>query len=551
MNLNKSGDNSTSFKEYNTYLSHYSKPNKLQSAEFKEIIESKTPDAILNMTYSNLEEASEGKLNPNVPVYKKSDTIYVNGKPVKAFKQFWQYKQNAGSIFTDYTSSGVSNNYQDISVRNLPLQTMGLNEATPSLVLSNSNNVRNNLQNYAKTYLTTTNLLNSEAFHNGLNYSQASSPYRTGGMSEIDTIQHGNYGDKTLGDEYSRNIEQMRVDLPSNFAQTLMTTWQTINPICIKPNLNPNLTEAQKMQYGTFNLDALLYIGNPCLTKDFNIIPSGYDKPVDVFNEDADYPPINNINYYVKGKDYMKKEGVSGGLFCSANSNYISVPINYKYPNLDTSINFSPGNNSIPLGMIMQPILKEFINNDLYNINRLQVLKSLYSQYKNNPEAIKQLQMKYKNIDPDIVKYSSYTENEKYAHILDHQKKLHEKHHEHPQTKYFITSLSIVKLGGSGNTNAYVLLDSIQYIISDPGVFLLLPSMLSEDLFDIKKDTMSNCTGSSEELRGVNCCFKGPPEAWTPNSEFYPSYDLNNGNSLANMVNPGCGVNPYNAPNTF
>jgi len=550
MNLDESEENSTMFKEYNTFLSHYSKPNQLQSSQFKKIIDSKIPNDALNVNFSNLEEASKTRLNPNVPVYKKSSTIYVDGKPVEAFKQFWQYKQNGGSIFTNYVSSGVSSIYEDIAVRNLPLRTMGLENPTPELVLSNSNNVRNNLQNYGKTYLTTTNLLNSEAFHNGLIYSHASSPYRTGGISEEDIIEHGTFGDKTKGDEYSRNIEQMRVDLPSNYAQTLMTTWQTINPICIKPDLNPNLTEAKKLQYGTFNLDALLYIGQPCLTKDFNIIPSGFDKSIDVFNDDSDYPPLQNINYYKKGNDFMKKVGVSDGLYCSPNSNYISVPINYKYPNLDTSINFSPGNNSIPLGMIMQPILKDFINKDLYNLNKLQILRALYSQFKNNPEALKNLRRKYKEIGQDKMNYSSLNENEKYNNILNIQKELHEKHIEHPQTKHFITSLSIVKLGGD-ESNAKVLLDSVQYLIFSPGVFLLLPSMLGDDLFDIKKDTVSNCTGSSDELRGVNCCFKGPPEAWAPDSQYYPSYDLNIGNSLVNMVNPGCGINPYNAPSTF
>ena len=80
-----------------------------------------------------------------------------------------------------------------------------------------------------------------------------------------------------------------------------------------------------------------------CLTPEFSVIPPGYDKPVDVFSDELNYPPLTNIDYFNSGPLYYKKSGKSDGLYCSANSNYIAVPINHKYPKLDTSINFSPG----------------------------------------------------------------------------------------------------------------------------------------------------------------------------------------------------------------
>ena len=61
------------------------------------------------------------------------------------------------------------------------------------------------------------------------------------------------------------------------------------------------------MKYGTFNLDSLLYIGMSCLTPEFLDIPPGYDKPVDVFSDELNYPPLTNIDYFNSGPLYFKK----------------------------------------------------------------------------------------------------------------------------------------------------------------------------------------------------------------------------------------------------
>ena len=130
-----------------SFLSLYSTPNQLQANQYKDIIEATTSEAYYNREYPSLEAASNGRLNPNIPVYRGSETIFVDNKPINVYQQFWQYKQPGGTVFTDYTSAGVSNNYEDLAVRNLPLRSMGLDKPTPQLVLSNTNNVRNNMQN--------------------------------------------------------------------------------------------------------------------------------------------------------------------------------------------------------------------------------------------------------------------------------------------------------------------------------------------------------------------------------------------------------------------
>ena len=77
-------------------------------------------------------------------------------------------------------SSGISNLNTDISISHMPLYgDPKLHD--PTLILSNTNNIRNNLQRYGKEYLTTTNMLNSIAFDNGISYQSGySSPIRTG-----------------------------------------------------------------------------------------------------------------------------------------------------------------------------------------------------------------------------------------------------------------------------------------------------------------------------------------------------------------------------------
>ena len=544
------------FKQYNTFLSNYSKPNQIQADNYKNIIESETSQAYFNREYPSLEAASNGRLNPNVPVYRDSQVIFVEDKPVNVYKQFWQYKQNGGSIFTDYKSAGVSNNYEDISIRNLPLKSMGLDKPTPQLVLSNTNNVRNNMQNYGKQYLLTQNMLNSEAFQNGVYYQmQSTSPYRPGDINEAQQIEHSQFANKLNGDQFSRQKNILRVDLPSNYAQTSLTSWQTINPICIKPNDNTKLDWITRMRFGLLNLDALLFIGNSCLNKDFNIIPPGFEKPVDVFADDMNYPPITNSDYFTPGPLYFKKEGMSNGLFCSSNSNYIAVPINHKYPDLDTSINFNPGNNSISLGMIMQPALKDFINKELYNFNKMQILRGLKEQYKNEPEKLKNLMKTFPEIKNDkVVNYNQFNEEEKYIYLYNEQRSFHDRWHMNPQLAGFIINLNIVKFGGTHSNydlKAKANINMTSYEIGELGVFLLLPSMLSEDLFDIKSDTFGDCGGDTLRNRSQSCCFQGPANEQSPNDTFYPALDASYDPSMSNLRNAGCGTNPYNAPNTF
>ena len=429
--------------------------------------------------------------------------------------------------------------------------------STPSLVLSNTNNVRNNLQNYGKTYLLTTNMLNSEAWNNGIyNESQAVSPYRPSNAREAFEMKHSNLANKNDGDKFSRIEFPMRVDLPSNYLESHITSWQYINPICIKPNESNELDWIAKLKYGTFNLDSLLYIGMSCLTPEFSIIPPGYDKPVDVFSDNLNYPPLTNIDYFNSGPLYYKKSGKSDGLYCSSNSNYIALPINYKYPNLDTSINFSPGNNSVPLGMVMSEQLKKFINQDLYYLNKIQILRALTTQFSNDKLKLKELEDKYPEIkthysdDPYIL----FNESDKYTYIYNKQKSLHEKHHLHPQTSKFILGLNICKLGGLSNfqnINGKVILDGKTYeITSDEGIFLLLPSMLSEDLFDIKKDSEGKCGGNNLQQTKTSCCFQGPAGAHNSNHTYYPTFNYKDP-ILTNMINTNCGTNPYNAPSNF
>ena len=50
-------------------------------------------------------------------------------------------------------------------------------------------------------------------------------------------------------------------------------------------------------------------IGTSCLTENFNMIPQGYNEPVDVANDGSNYPPLSNPEYFTPGENYFKKEG--------------------------------------------------------------------------------------------------------------------------------------------------------------------------------------------------------------------------------------------------
>ena len=193
--LNKTFD--IPYKEYKNYIGLYSHENQEQAVQYKEIIESEILQKKYDDEYPTLDLASMGKLNPNIPIYKNKKAIIVDGKQVDTYQQFWQFKQNGASIFTDYRSAGISANYEDASIRDLPLKSLGLNKSTPELTMSNTNNIRNNLQNYGKSFLTTTNLLNNEAFYNGISYqSGSSSPYRVSIPQNLYQILHSNFNHK-------------------------------------------------------------------------------------------------------------------------------------------------------------------------------------------------------------------------------------------------------------------------------------------------------------------------------------------------------------------
>ena len=76
---------------------------------------------------------------------------------------------------------------------------------------------------------------------------------------------------------------------------------------------------------------------------------------------------------------------------------------------------------------------------------------------------------------------------------------------------------------------------------------LLLPSMMSEDLFNIKYDAVGDCDSKNEEKQQFNCCFRGQAGDWSSDDNFTPKLMDN----VQNLRNNGCGVNPYDAPTHF
>ena len=97
-------------------------------------------------------------------------------------------------------------------------------------------------------------------------------------------------------------------------------------------------------------------------------------------------------------------------MYCSANTNYVTMPRNHLYGDLDTSFQVMPGNNSLTLGTVMSPKLKEFIQNELFNFNRSIVLMQIYEQYESligSERVTSQLRNKY----PTIFKHNKFTTN--------------------------------------------------------------------------------------------------------------------------------------------
>ena len=222
-----------------------------------------------------------------------------------------------------------------------------------------------------------------------LNESGGTSPYRTGTRYEMEQIEHGNFKNREDGDIYSRQIKQLRVDLPINYANNDITSWNYINPICIIPNDNEGPDGKikikvfhEKLKFGIFDLDSMKLIGTPCLTENFNMIPQGFDQAKDVIDDKTNYPPLENPEYFTPGENYFKKDGeilkdgsvfngTGSNLYCSANTNFVAMPKNNvsRLKGLDTSFEVFSGSNSLTLGAIMSPKLKDFIQNDLFKFN--------------------------------------------------------------------------------------------------------------------------------------------------------------------------------------
>lgn len=597
--------NFTPFKEYPSTLSRYSDNDQLLSHQYKSILESELGQNNYEKKFNTLEKAAIGPLNSNLPRYNKEYTINVNNNDINVYKEFWQYKQPGGTIFTDWNSAGLSAIKEDMSVRNLPLYGK---ISDPTLVLSNTNNVRNNFQNYGKEYLTTTNMLNAEAFSNGVFYeSGGTSPYRSGLNYEIDEIEHSNFKNKEDGDLYERQIKQLRVDLPINYANNNISSWNYINPILIKPNesklsngTNKIKVFHEQLKFGIFDLDSLKLIGKSCLTKNFGMTPQGFSEPTDVYNDEKNYPPVENINYYKPGQDYyVKNENPS--LYCSENTNFVTMPINHvpRLKNLDTSFQVSPGNNSITLGTVMSPKLKDFINNDLFMLNKKIVLIQIYKQEINNMnwyEFSKEypnkslneypksnLMRKIEKICPELFskhpvdsmhinfhEFMGLSENNKYTYIFNMQRNFSAIYQGNPEVEIFINHLSIFKFGGNNinypEEKGTVILKELsnnKLEILSPGIFLLLPTMMSEDLFTVKINNNNSCItpGANYQTNATNCAFRGNAGMWQQKpspGENNPNYILNMfndpknyNNAVYNLSNPYVGVNPYNAPQTF
>jgi hypothetical protein len=631
------------FKEYASSLTRYSDADQVQAKQYKSILESELGQAFYQRRFPTIGDAALGPLNPNLPKKLSQYEVRVEDKPVNVYKTFWQFKQPAGSIFTDWNSAGVSAVKEDMSVKNLPLNGTIQN---PTLVLSNTNNIRNNFQNYGKEYLTTTNMLNAEAFANGVSFESGNtSPYRTGTTYEAEQILHGNFGEGNEdGDLYARQINPLRVDNPINLANVNISSWTYINPAFIVPSKNSKLQVFhEKLKYGLFELDSMKLTGKSCLTEEFGMIPQGFHKPVDVYNDTDEYPPVSNIEYYNKGQYHFNKDTEPYGphappgtnMYCSANTNYVVMPRNYspnlKEPNgkaLDTSIQVSPGNNSLTLGAVMSPRLKEFIQEELYELNRDLVAMQIYNQSKKQyeiqlatwarnhpgtplseykspakhymtviktkcPDLFKPMKMHHrfhhhhhhklpKNIST-IDYYNNIGGKAKYTFIFNQQRNYGSLNQDHPELEIFIDHLSIFKFGGNhanhpeinGKVRIRELFKGHDIEIDKPGVFLLLPTMLSEDLFSVRENIPSkwasktpinnvrnDCiTGSDYSENATNCAFRDKAGKWQQKPEpgdtganYVPNMfnDPNNlNNDIYNLYNFHAGTNMYNAPASF
>ena len=632
----ESENNVLPFKEFSSSLSRYSDNNQLQARQYKGIIESQLGESIYQREFPSQGDQALIPLNitnANIPRRNQKTDVRIGDKNVNVYETFWHYKQPGATLFTDWESAGVQALKEDFAVRELPLHRHGPSD--PTLILSNTNNVRNNFQNYGKEYLTTTNLLNTMAFDNGVSYDFNTSPYRTGTKYELFENLHGSFGNKENGDLVSRQIEQLRVDAPINYANVNMSEWQYINVAFIRPNDKLTVFH-ERLKYGKFDLDSMKLTGLSCLNTSFGMTPEGFDMPVDVLNDDSNFPPVENTEYYGNNPytSFMRNgertksgqifEGNGTNMYCSANTNFVTMPKNHvpSLKGLDTSFQANPGMNSITLGNVLSPRLINFIQKELYDLNKILVIMHIYKQeiirlspknpgiyYKSWNDNQKSSLMK--NIEsnyPELftpkrqhydLKFDNYYRHDakrQYEFLFNVQRNLALIHKDAPAVETFITHLSIFKFGGHpptrfmGKVVGSVISKEIARLnngkdveIHADGVFLMLPTMLSDDLFIVRQEIPSNPPNSfvypekSDRKTGrggnncitsqnfvenaTNCAFRDEANKWQQkphpgmtDPNFIPNTftDPNNLNDfIFNLDNPYAGPNVYNSPATF
>lgn len=491
------------FEEFHSISSPSSLNDKLQEKQYKKIIESEKPHGIFNRKYDSLEQAALHLLNPNIPLFKTSNgDIKVGNETVKVNKQFYEYKQPGGIIFTNWQSASLNNIEEDMSISHMPYE--GIYDR--NLVLSNTNNVRNTFQNFGNNFLKNVNMLNNIAFENGYgSKSNSTSSIRTSRNIQNFDITHGNFANSETGDLVSKQYKQLHSHLPPQYSNVDYTSWQYINPSFIVLNDNPLLELFQdKIQFGIFDLESIKSVGKPCLTSHFNIIPNNSNTPVDVY-DDLNYDPVES------------------SLYCSANTNYVTMPKNHLYKKLDTSFQISPGNESDIMGITMSPNLKDFINNELYLCNRdlifMQMCKelhkhntmnhgdeienkhpySIYSNYiQNTAPYLFNNGIKNRRNMMNYNEFSTLNDDQVYKYIFKIQKQLSNRNVLSNDVEIFIDHLNIYKLGGqhSSGIKAKVKINmgnSENHInVEGNGFFILVPTMLSEDVFGVRNNQPQN-----------------------------------------------------------
>ena len=75
------------------------------------------------------------------------------------------YKQPAGTIFTEWRSAGLYGMVNNNNISNYPLVSAN-NLVNKEIVLNNNNNIRNNYQNHTSTFYDSLNTFNELSLNN-------------------------------------------------------------------------------------------------------------------------------------------------------------------------------------------------------------------------------------------------------------------------------------------------------------------------------------------------------------------------------------------------